>query len=219
MLMALIDELRENKGTLSSELGKKIGAKILKGDTKLLKQMIEFVVFDIKNKKEKNIRSTAAKAIECVAFEKPELVSPYLEYLLPALDANESQTRWVIIRTMGACSKENQKIAKCAIPFAKKYIREKIDGQLCLVSSADRFLGDYGELSKENAKEVFPILLASIDNAIENEHDWIFESFSKIVHHLSIDERRTIIEYANMYKEYPRKKTQERVKKLLESCE
>jgi hypothetical protein len=152
-------------------------------------------------------------------MEKPKKVSSYLEKLLPALEAEEPQTRWMIIRTFGLCAKERPEIAQKAIVFAENYIRDKKDGQLCLVSSADIFLGDYGEISKEAANEVYPILVKSCSNIILNEHDWILESFLKISKHLNKRQNESICKFAYEYENHPRKKTQERVKQILKLCQ
>ena len=49
---------------------------------------------------------------------------------------------------------------------------------VCLASSADLFLGDYGALSKQAAEQVFPILEYSLDNIITNEQDWLLEALN-----------------------------------------
>lgn len=105
----------------------------------------------------------AAKVVEIVAEEKPELVAPRLEKLLPALSAPEPQTRWMVVRTMGFCAGLNQPVAKKAVPYAEGYLDAK-EG-LVIASSADLFLGDFGALSKGNARLVFPILKRSIETS------------------------------------------------------
>jgi hypothetical protein len=213
--MAIIDQLRENKGTVSSQLGKDLAQMILSGKSDCLKEAIELSSYRLESKSDKNIRAGAAKIVECVAMEKPEMVTHYLEKLLPALDAPEPQTRWAIIRTFGFCAKLTPEIAKKAIPFARNYIHDKTEGQLCLVSSADLFLGDYGEISKKHAQEVLSILLESTDNVIANEHDWLIESFIKIAKHLTNKEKELIALFAMGYKDHSRKKTRDRVNTLL----
>jgi len=96
----IIEQLRNNKGTVSTELSKRIASEVLSGNAEILKEAIELTSYALSDKKEKNIRSGAAKIVEVVAMEKPELIAPYLERLLPALDANEPQTRWMIIRAI-----------------------------------------------------------------------------------------------------------------------
>jgi hypothetical protein len=213
--MDLRTSLEKNKGNLS-EFGKKIGTRIaLREDIELLSQAVEFCTISLSDKKTRDIRTGAAKIVEMVAFARPDLVAPFLDDLLPALEAPEPQTRWMIIRVFGLCAAIRPETAAKAIPYAKRYIQEKREGQLCLVSSADLFLGDYGSTCAERAREAFPLLLSSSDNAIQNEHDWIIESFQKVFPFLSPKERARALNFACEYEMHPRKKTRERVKALL----
>ena len=217
--MALLEMLMKNKGTVSSELGKKIARDVLDGDSEVLDEAIPLVCYELKNKSFKHVRAGAAKIVEIVAENNPVITAPYLEELLSALEAEEPQTRWMIIRTMGFCASQKPDISKMAIPFALKYIRDKRAGQLCLVGAADMYLGDYGALSKECAREVFPILIESTGNVIKNEHDWIIEAFIKIAGLLSKKEHKAMLEFADRYDDHPRKATIARVKKIHEICE
>ena len=47
--------------------------------------------------------------------------------------------------TLGYCASQKPEIAKRAIPYAKQYILEKVDGQLCLVGAIDKYLGKFGK--------------------------------------------------------------------------
>jgi hypothetical protein len=216
--MSIFEDLKTNKGTVSSALGKKLAVDVLNGTPGILDEAVDLTCFQVKNRKEKNIRSGAAKIVECVAMEKPELVAPFMEKLLPALTVDEPQTRWMIIRTIGLCASLRPDIARQAIPYARKYIREKAAGQLCLVSSADLYLGDFGAISTENAREVQPILLESTDNVILNEQDWLMEAFIKIVRNLGPKEKEEIDSIAREYSNVSRKTTQARAKQLMALC-
>jgi hypothetical protein len=216
--MTIIDQLRNNKGTVSGVLSKKMAAEVLAGNMEILHEAIELSSYALTDKKEKNIRSGATNIVETVAKERPEWVAPYLEKLLPALNANEPQTRWMIIRTMGFCAVYNETVAEQAIEYAKIYIRNKKEGELCLVSSADLYLGDYGAISRKNTEQVFSILLESTDNVILNEHDWLLEAFTKLIPHLSDDEKATILSFASEYKDHSRKTTQKRVEIIERLC-
>jgi hypothetical protein len=212
--MQLLERLQTNKGTVSSALGKTLANQILTGDKDILEKCIEYSTYNIGDIKSKNIRSGAAKVVEIVAEKKPELVKKFLVKLLPALNAGEPQTRWAIIRTMGFCSRLNQEIAQKAIPYAKKYIGDK-EG-LCIASSADLFLGDYGSISERNAKQIFPILEESIRNCIPNEQDWILETIEKLYSVLGRKEKEISRKFANKWKASSRKSTQKRAKNILE---
>ena len=91
--MNLLERFANNKGTVSSALGKEIAAQILEGDLELLKEVIPFVCYKLKNHKSKHIRSGAAKVIECIAEKKPDYIVPYLEMILPGLEVEEPQTK------------------------------------------------------------------------------------------------------------------------------
>jgi len=211
--MALFELLQNNKGTVSSALGKELAKKVLEGNFDILYEAIELSVYNAHDKKEKNIRSGAAKIVEIVAEEKPRLVAPHLEKLVPALTVDEPQTRWMIIRTMGFCAVLNPLVAANAIKYAEKFISKK-EG-LCIASSADLFLGDYGAISKKNAATIFPILEKSVSTIIKNEEDWLLESFIKIFKNLGGDEQEIILSFARLNGDSKRKSTQERVKKLM----
>src|SRR3990172_5104634 len=99
--MSIFHQLADNKGTVSSALGKQLAKQVLDGDESILREAIELTIFDPKNEKAKNIRGGAAKIVEQVAEKRPELVAVFLADLEPALDVPEPQTRWMIIRTFG----------------------------------------------------------------------------------------------------------------------
>jgi hypothetical protein len=212
--MDLFGRLQNNKGTVSSALGKTLANRVLTGEVDILEKCIEYSAISIKDSKMKNIRSGAAKVVEIVAEKKPEMVQKYLGKLLPALSVNEPQTRWMIIRTMGFCAKKNPAMAKKAIPYAEQILNEK-EG-LCIASSADLFLADYGSLSKNNAEEVFPIIEKSMKNCIENEQDWILEALIKLYPVLGEKEKVVALKFANKWKGSSRKSTQKRAKNILE---
>jgi hypothetical protein len=212
--MDLLERLKKNKGTVSSAFGKTLANRILAGETGLLRECIQYSAVDLADRNMKGVRSGAAKAVEIVAEKRPGLVSPHLEKLLPALSAEEPQTRWMIIRTMGFCAVKNESTAGKAVPFAAKYLTAK-EG-LCLSSSADLFLGDYGSLSGKNAKQVFPLLEKSMKNCIANEQDWILETLKKLLPVLGGKEKASAKQFANSWKGSPRKSTQQRAKDILE---
>ncbi|RJQ31802.1 MAG: hypothetical protein C4562_05005 [Actinobacteria bacterium] len=215
--MKIISQLEANKGTVSSALGKALAKKVLEGDLDILNEAIELCTFDLINEKTKHIRAGAAKIVELVAEKKPELMAPFLEKLLPALTVKEPQTRWMIIRTMGFCAPLNKKTAKKAISFARQYIKEN-EG-LCIVSSADLFLGDFGAISSKDAELVFPYLEESSQNVILNEQDWLMESFIKIFKLVNDDCRGKITKFAKQWTSHSRKSTQARANKLLKLTE
>lgn len=216
--MQILEQLRNNKGTMSGELSKRLALEVLSGNMVILDEAIELASYSLVNKNEKNIRAGAAKIIEEVVMKKPELIAPNLEKLIPALEASEPQTRWMVIRTIGLCAQYNEIVAEKALDYAQIYIQKKKEGELCLVSSTDLFLGDYGAISRKNTAQVFQILLESTDNIIMNEHDWLLEAFAKIAHNLLDYEKATVLAFAREYKDYTRKTTQKRVEKIEQLC-
>jgi len=211
--MSILSQLQNNKGTISSTLGKMLAIEVLSGDSAILNEAIDLTTFKAADKKEKNVRAGAAKIVQVVAENRPELVAPYLEKLLPALLVAEPQTRWMIIRTMGFCAHLNKKVALKSIEYAQKYLDNK-EG-ICLSSSAELCLGDIGALSPKDAAAVFPILENASRNAEINEVDWILEAYLKMSKNLGEAERNKVIHFANSNRNDPKKSTHSRVKKLL----
>lgn len=211
--MKIFELLNDNKGTVSSSLGKELAEKALAGDKEILSEAIQFTVFEPDNPDVKHIRSGAAKIVEIVAEARPNLVAGSLEKLMPALKVAEPQTRWMIIRVMGFCARSNSAVSKKAVPYAVRYIERK-EG-LCISSSADLFLGDLGAISPELAAEVLPVLLKSVETMVLNEQDWLLESFIKIIPNLPAQSRTEIAAFAKRWQDSGRKTTQARVKKLL----
>jgi hypothetical protein len=211
--MSTFEKLSNNKGTVSSALGKVLAKTVLDGQTSILLECIDLATYEPSKPNQKHIRSGAAKVVEIVAENQPDLVAPYLEKLLPALSVKEPQTRWAIIRTMGFCAHLNKTIAEKAVAYAEKYIDDK-EG-LCIASSADLFLGDLGAISKKDAHRVFPILELSMDNVIENEQDWLLEAFYKVFSNLEKAEQETVRKFAERWQYSSRKSTQQRAQKIL----
>ncbi len=212
--MSILKELKNNKGTVSSALGKELSKRILAGETGILDEALDLVCYGLPDEKEKGVRAGAAKTVELTAEKKPELVAPFLEKLLPAFNAPEPQTRWMLYMTFGYCFKLNHKIAQQAFPCAVDTVRSKKEGQLCLVGSADLYLGRFGSFSKENAESAYAILLESSDTVIKNEHDWLLEAFMNIIPGLPEKHNENILSFAEEYANHPRKKTRERVEKI-----
>jgi len=211
--MSIFESLLENKGTVSSALGKKLAEEVLGGDAGILDEAIRLCAFELVDHNMRRLRAGAAKIVELVAEKEPELVAPRLGELFPALKAAEPQTRWMIIRTFGYCARANEAWAKKDLPFAQAYVESK-DG-LCLRAAADRFLGDYGALSPKNAAAVLPILQTSIKSLVMNEEDWILEAFTQIAALVDSESKAKILLFAKRCERAPKKNTQARAKKLL----
>ena len=116
--MNILDALKNNKGTVSSALGKEIATEILQGKFQLIEVIIPLVTYNPHNKPDKNIRAGAAKVVECVAEKQPDLISPYISQLIKALEMEEPQTKWMIFMALGYCAKENENNVKPALVYA-----------------------------------------------------------------------------------------------------
>jgi len=211
--MKLLEHLKENKGTVSSALGKKLAQRVLNSDTEMLLEAIDYTSYQPDNLKAKSIRAGAAKIIEKVAEKKPELIATHLEKLLPALEMPEVQTRWMIIMAFGYCVKDNPKLALKGIDFAKSYIKE--NKGVCLSGAAHVYLGYAGSNSSKEAEMVLPILLNALQNASKNEMDWIIEAFIRISDNLTDPDKEVILNTAKLYLDAPKKSTVKRINKLI----
>lgn len=211
--MSLLDQLKDNKGTVSSALGKKLAKCVLDGDSAILSEAIELCCYELDVKTSKNVRAGAAKIVELVAEKKPELVADFLDDIYPALSADEPQTRWMVFMAIGYCAHLNESVAEKTVAFAEKYIAKK-EG-LCITSSADLFLGRYGAISEDKAQVAFPLLATSADSVIKNEHDWILEAFTDMFINLNPDQQEIAANFARLYSDHERKATQKRAAKIL----
>jgi hypothetical protein len=211
--MNIFDLLSNTEGAASSTLSKSLAQNILNGQISILLECLDLVAYQTTVLSQKHVRSGAAKVVEIVALNRPDLVAPYLQKLMPALSVKEPRTRWMILRVMGFCAHLNKPVAQSAIAYAQKYIDHK-EG-LSLASSTDLFLGDFGAMSKEDAQRVFPILEQSMENLVANEQDWLLEALFRVFQNLSRVEREKCLEFAERWQSSPRKSTQQRVKKIL----
>jgi hypothetical protein len=210
----VLAQLAANRGTVSSALGKALAAEVLAGDgAGILAECIDLASYEPSLPTEKNIRAGAAKVVELVAEKRPEWVAARLRDLLPALSVPEPQTRWAIIRAMGFCAALNPAVAREAVPFAERYLRDK-EG-LCIASSADLFLGDLSAVSVEDARTVFPVLERSMANLVPNEEDWLLEALASAYGNLGALEREHVRAFAEGQLEAPRKSTRARASRLL----
>jgi hypothetical protein len=160
--MSILSKLQNNKGTVSSSLGKSLGQQVLKGDPDILSEAINLISFD-----DKNVRSGAAKIIET-----------YLSRLLPSLEVQEPQTRWVVLHVLGLCAKLEPQISLKAFPKAEQFLKE--NSGMCLWDRSITYLGYIGSISEKEAVKIFPILekcMVSIPERIPR----IFEGFERMI--------------------------------------
>jgi len=212
--MNTLEQLSNNRGTVSSALGKSLAQQVLQESRlDILSDCIDLVLYEASTPASRHIRSGAAKVVQIVAEQRPEWVAPHLGKLLPALSVPEPQTRWAIIRLMGFCARLNKPVAQAAIPYAEKYLDAK-EG-LCIASSADLFLGDFGANSPEDAQKVFPVLEFSMESPLENEPDWLLEAACKLFQNLDQAGQAKVCKFAERWQYSSRKSTQQRARRIL----
>jgi len=93
-MLTLLNQLQENKGTVSSAFGKELAKEkeIISGKKEILAEALQLIHFD-----DKNVRSGAAKIIEKVAEEKPEFISVHLSNLVPYMNYKETPTSCMVL--------------------------------------------------------------------------------------------------------------------------
>ena len=211
--MHIFELLKANKGTVSSALGKELGAKALAGDCSIIDEASKYVCFELDNPHAKNIRAGAAKILEVVAEKNPELISPILEKIKPSLGVTEPQTRWMIISVFGQCAKLDPEMSKSVMCHAKEFLTE--DAGVCLSGAVFRYLGKVGATSQSVALEVLPLLDDSMRSASENEIDWILEGFLSIISTLDRESLIIIKKNAELCLDAKKKSTQDRARKII----
>ncbi|NQT29205.1 MAG: HEAT repeat domain-containing protein [Candidatus Saganbacteria bacterium] len=204
--MTLLKDLENNKGAVSSALGKLLAEKVLKGNNEILKEAIQLVSCE-----NKNVRAGAAKIIEKVAEKKPELVAPSLKKLLPSLCSPEPQTRWMIINAFGLTAKLNPLVAVKAFDKAKEFLSQ--NSGTCLWDRTICYLGYLGALSTRQAREVFPVLEKALKN-IPNQSKTVLDGFIRMADVLDEAMKKKALSYANEYSNSAKSSVKSSAKKL-----
>lgn len=189
--MTLLEQLQENKGTVSSSLGKQLAIDVLNGDRKILTEALKLIHFD-----DKNVRSGSAKIIEKVAESKPELVSPYLSDLNECMNYEEAQTRWMVLHIAGLCAKLQPKTSRDLFGEAAKYLDKKYG--TVLNDRAITYFGYMGAVSKKDCETCFPHLINSFV-LHPNRVTRVFESFERMMDVLSDEQKNILLKYINKY--------------------
>ncbi|RPI88404.1 MAG: hypothetical protein EHM40_22370 [Chloroflexi bacterium] len=211
--MDIFDRLSNNKGATSGAQSKALAQSILNGRTDILLECIDLLSCEIAEPAQKDIRSGVSRVVEVVALNRPDLVAPYLQRLMPVLAAQETQTRGMIIRTMGFCAHLNKPVAQNAMACAEKYIEHKEGSSLACAT--DLFLGDLGAISEEDAQYVFPLLERSMENLITNEQDWLLEALFRVFQQLGKPQQEICFEFAERWQDSARKSTRQKAKRIL----
>ena len=170
--MTILPQLEKNKGTISSKLGRALAQDVLAGQAEILAEAV-----DLLSHESKQVRAGAAKIVEQVALSDPMLVVGYLPRLLPALDVDEPQTRWMALHTLGLCAALDTSTALQALPKAETFI--DADSGACLWGSTIIYLGYLGATSEANARVALPLLVRAL--AIPGREKDVLRSFVRLM--------------------------------------
>ncbi len=172
-MASILPKLKQNKGTVSSALGKELAKEVLNGKKEILKEAVELLKHE-----DKNIRSGVGKIIEKVAEEKSELVASYIENLFVGLDVPEAQTRWMIFHTLGLCAKFKPETAMKAFDKATQVL--KADSGTCLWGGVIKYFAYLGECNEEYAKKSFSQLEKAFETT-PNLTKQVLEGYEKLI--------------------------------------
>ena len=189
--MTILPQLEKNKGTISSKLGKALGQDVLAGQTEILAEAVDLISHE-----SKQVRAGAAKIIEQVALVDPSLVVAYLPRLLPALDVDEPQTRWMAIHTLGLCAAFDASTSLKALPKAEAFI--EAESGACLWGATVVYLGYVGATSAENARATFPILERALQR-VPKQAKQVLQGFLRLLDRADEEVRLAIGRYAEAY--------------------
>lgn len=109
-------------------------------------------------------RQIAASAISAIAKENPELLVPYIDTLIDALNRPEAQTRWECLETLAALVDLDARNCNKAIPEAETSLFDEESGPVRL--AAMRFLCKLGATTTNRSDKVWPL----IDEGIQCYH-------------------------------------------------
>lgn len=109
-------------------------------------------------------RQQAAKLIAGVSLENPELLVPYGNDLVDALERPEAQTRWECLDALSQLIPLDSRVCDKAIPGAEAALFDEDSGPLRL--AAMRFLCKFGATTEKRSEKVWPL----IDEGIQCYH-------------------------------------------------
>ena len=109
-------------------------------------------------------RQLAAHVVCLLADREPELLAPYIEDLVDALDRPEAQTRWEILDALSILVETHAKEVGAAYDGAEAALFDELSATLRL--SAFRLLCTWGATDRGRSRKVWPLL----DEAIQCYH-------------------------------------------------
>lgn len=210
--MQLYEQLKGNKGLVSSALSKKLATRVLEDETSLLAEAVGLL-----KDNDPSVRSACAKIIEIVAETRPELVSPHLEKIVPCLSLPERQTRWMAIHIVGCCSAQKPLIAEKALPKAVEFLNDKESGT-CLKDRSIVYLGQLCSVSKKHSKLVLPVLLSSIQKAPDRAIR-VIDGIDGMIDCIGDDSMPSVVKFLNGFIDDKRTNVMKKAKNVLKKLQ
>lgn len=190
--MILKEQLLEHKGT--TEFCKLMAKQVLQGDKAILDECLDLIHDD-----EKWIRIGAAKIIEKVAEEEPNLIAEHMPDLIVCMNYPEAQTRWMVLYIAGLCAKLQPETARELFDEAVKYFSDKKYGTV-LNDRAITYFGFMGAVSQEDFKAVYPYMIECF-TLHKNRITRLLESLERQVQFFGEKEKKEIAPYIKKYLE------------------
>lgn len=125
----------------------------------LLQKLIEYI-----DGTSRRNRQNAAAVLAQIAKVNPEVLLPYIDSFIGALDQSEAQTRWECLDTLTCLIELDTEKCEEALDGAETALFDEDNGFVRLASL--RFLCKYGSTSEERSEKVWPLL----DEAIQCYH-------------------------------------------------
>ncbi|MEW6103789.1 MAG: hypothetical protein AB1630_08280 [bacterium] len=123
----------------------------------------------------------------------------------------ELKKRWMIIHTFGLCADINPRVSVKAIEKAKEFL--EADSGACLWDRTIIYLGYIGSLSKEYARQIFPVLEKALIK-VPGQTKTILESFERMTVVEDDEINRKILEYALEYMNYSKSSVRSKASKI-----
>ena len=131
----------------------------VESDHKVLEALIEELSGHSRRK-----RQLVAHVVKLLAEREPELLGPYVDDLVDALERPEAQTRWEVLDACTLLVPQHAKELSGAYDGAEAALFDELSATLRF--SAFRFLAAWGATERGRSKKVWPV----IDEAIQCYH-------------------------------------------------
>ncbi len=190
--MALKEELLEHKGTTA--FSKQMAKQVLQGNKAILNNCLDLI-----HDEEKWVRIGAAKIIEKVAEENPNLVAEHLAGFMVCMNYPETQTRWMVLYIAGLCAALQPVRARELLDEAVKYFSDKKYGTV-LNDRAITYFGYLGAVSQEDFNTIYPYMIECF-SLHQNRITRLLEGLYRQVQFMGIQEKEELNPLINKYLE------------------